>query len=164
MELIPAARRHLNDMEVVAGFVQDRVWKDRLEDLLDGTGQRAIVVKRGGGWAMPQPRNTQEYPLLQIQFWADHQRNDDQTIRVEDGLSSAMAMYRAVDPLLHGVRDQWWGATSSTTGMWVIGCQRYSEPMPLAENALAIGRPVPTDSDSFEAQCVVVNYAVQTVH
>ena len=35
MELIPAARRHLNDMEVVAGFVQDRVWKDRLEDLLD---------------------------------------------------------------------------------------------------------------------------------
>lgn len=164
MELIPAARRHLMQMAVVTGFVQDRVWKDRLEDLLDRTGQRAIVVKRGGGWAMAQPRNTQEYPLLQMEFWADHQRHEDGTIANEDGLTSAMAMYRAVDPLLHGVRDQWWGTTDSSPGLWVIGCQRYGEPIPLSENALATGRPVPTDSDSFEAQCIVVNYAVQTVH
>lgn len=161
MELTTAARRYLLSQAAVTGYVQTRVWKDRLEDVLDRTGQRAIVVKDAGAWSVPQRRNTQEYPILRIEFWADHTRHDDGTIDVEDGMTSARALYRAVDPLLHGVRDVRWGGDD---GLFVIGCSRYSEPLPITASELATGRPVPTDSDAYEAQGVAVLYAVQTIH
>lgn len=161
MELTTAARRYLLAQAAVTGYVQTRVWKDRLEDVLDRTSQRAIVVKDAGAWSVPQRRNTQEYPLLRIEFWADHTRHDDGTIDIEDGMTSARALYRVVDPLLHGVRDVRWGGPD---GLFVIGCSRYSEPLPIAANELATGRPVPTDSDAYEAQGVAVLYAVQTIH
>ena len=161
MELTTAVRRYLLAQSAVTGYVQTRVWKDRLEDVLDRTGQRAIVVKDAGSWSVPQARNTQEYPLLRIEFWADHTRDDDDTIAVEDGMSSARALFRVVDPLLHGVRDVRWGGDD---GLFVIGCQRYSEPLPMTGSELATGRPQPTDADAYEAQAIAVLYAVQTIH
>jgi len=165
MELEAALRRQLLSLPVVTGYVQDRVWKFRLEDDIDGTGQRAIVVSRAGGWASPLPRNTQEFPVARIQFWADHTRNPDGTIATEDGQTSAWAMYRATDPLFHGVRDVRWGADGDGEGgMFVIGCSRWSEPREDSVAALATGRPGSTDSDRLEAACVVVDYAVQVIH
>ena len=161
MELTTAARRFLLAQAAVTGYVQQRVWKDRLEDVLDGTGQRAIVLKDAGSWSLPQARNTQEYPLLRVEFWADHTRNEDGTIDVEDGMAGARALYRVVDPLIHGVRDVRWGGDD---GLFVIGCQRYSEPLPMTGSELATGRPQPTDADAYEAQAVAVLYAVQTIH
>lgn len=164
MEVEAALRRFLLDQAVVTGYVGTRVWKDKLEDVIDGSGQRALVVGRVGGWAPPQLRNTQEYPIVRVEFWADHTRNEDGSIRTEDGLTSCYAMYRAIDPLLHGKRDVRWGVTGSSEGLLIIGCSRYAEPRPLKETALATGQPRPTDADSFEAQAVVCDYAVQTIH
>lgn len=145
MEIEAGVRRLLLDDPAVSGYVGTKVWKYRLEDALDGSGGRAIVVSRVGGWTSPNELNTQEFPKLRVELWADQSRNEDGTISVNDGESSAFAMFRVVDPLLHGVRDVRWG------DLFVVGCSRYSEPF------------VDKSSD-FEAVRISVDYAVQVIH
>ena len=110
-----------------------KVWKYRLEDPVDGSGGRAIVVKRVGGWAGPNAVNTQEFPKIRLELWSDHSRDLDGDVAAYDGLTSAFAMFRAVDPLLHGVRDVRWGA------VFVVGCSRWSEPVPGAVDGFEAG-------------------------
>lgn len=164
MELEAAARAHFLSIPAVAGYVGTKVWKHRLEHPIDGTGGRAIVVKRDGGWALPESRNTQEYPLLRVEFWADHTRGANGEILTYDGMTAAQAVYRALDPVIHGVRDQWWGATQDRSGMLVIGCQRYGEPYPSDGSDLAVGQRYKGEADDYESANLIVNYAIQTVH
>lgn len=154
MELEAGARAFLLSQPVVTGYVVDKVWKHKLEDVLDGTGGRAIVLKRAGGWTSPQQRNTQEYPKLRVELWADQERNADGTVKEQNGLTSALAMFRAVDPLLHGVRDVRWGE------LFVIGCSRWSEPLPGTSHDTS---DVAGENGS-EASMVFVDYAVQLIH
>jgi hypothetical protein len=130
MEMVPAVRRHLLNLPVVEGYVNDGVFADQLHEGVDRTGKRAIVVRdAGNGWAQPDVVQSGEFPLLAIDYWADCSRNTAGDRLYEDAVSNARAMHRAVDPFLHGHRDEWWGTFGSSQGLRVVSCARWREPV-----------------------------------
>lgn len=161
MEVEAGVRRHLLNQDAVRGLVGGRVFKHRLEESVDQKGLCAIVVKRNGGWATPDPIQTQEYPLLVVEFWADHSRNADGTFDRRDAEDRAWGMYRAVDPLLHARRGDRWGIFGSNPGLIVVSSARWSEPLLITEDDQhrTSGAAIMGDSVMVRAQ-----YAMQVIH
>lgn len=166
MEVEAAIRRRLLDDPTVAGYVVDRVFTHRLHDGvdLDGTGRRAIVVRRAGGWATPDPVTTQEYPLVSVDCYAGNSRDADGNITAFDATSGAYALWRAADRLLHAPeRGTWWGAVGSKPGLLVIASQRWGEPYAETASDLLRGRAT-TGEELGGATVVVARYAITCVH
>lgn len=159
MEVTTAARRHLLGITALRGYVDLRVFKHRLEEKVDGTGRCAVVVKRSGGWASPDPIKTSEYPFLQIDFHADPTRTQFGEIAVSNAEDRAWAMFRVTDKHLHAVRDAWWGGMGSDSGLKVVSSARAAEPDLTAQADQHAGAPPLGDS-----VVVTVRYALQVVH
>lgn len=128
MEIESAVRRHLLRDNTVRGYVEERVWKFRLEEAVDQTGLAALVVVRGNGWATPQPRNTQEYPILHVDAVVDPAREISGEIARLDAEDRAFALARVVNGILHGLRGVRLGGYARDPGLMVNSCQRWSEP------------------------------------
>lgn len=168
MELVPAARRHLQADLTLRGYVSDRVHAWRLHDRVDPYGRRALVVRTAGGWSQPELRSKAEFPLLYIDCWADHTRNPGGDKQAEDNVTNGWAVYRAVDHLLQGVREQRWGPIGTNPGLTIVSCERWTEPVPQtagdahgdARSSMSLPYPVPVG----EAAVVTVAYAIHTHH
>ena len=164
MEVESAFRRALLASSAVTGYVQQAVWKFRLEDHVDGQGTRAVVLYRDGGWAAPNDMNTPEFPLLTVECWADCTRNHvagrATEKAAEDAIDNAYALYRVVDAVLHPMpRGLRWGAVGSDPGLLVVGGQRWSEPSHYdATRGDGFGRQF------GEAAMVRATYALQVSH
>lgn len=128
MEIETAARRHLLSLPSIAGYVGQKVYKFSLLDHVDGTGGRALVVRRDTGWSAPPTIGRAEYPQLVVECWADCSRTPDGETLAADAIDNAYALYRAVNEKLHTVRDQIWGAGGASKGVRVFSCVRTSEP------------------------------------
>lgn len=156
MELVTAARKRLLSLPGVTGYVGDKVWKHRREDDIVGTAGRAVVVKDGGGWSRPDPVQSSEYPLLTLECLADADRDGDGNPVGATALEKARALYRVIDPQLHGARHQWWGTSATNPGLLVISCARYAEPIALEDPR----KPRGLD----EEHGISVQYACHVVH
>lgn len=154
-----AVRRHLLNEPTVTGQVQQRVFKHRLMEKVDGTGKSALVVKRSGGWATPDPRKTIEFPVLVVECWADHARMPGGEIAVANAEDRAWALARVVDVLLHGQRDVWWGTFGSERGLKVVSSRRDSEPV--LEDQTDQHEAGSNMGDSVLVRC---RYALEIVH
>lgn len=159
MELETAVRKLLLASDAVTGYVGTKVHKFRLDGVLDGTGGRAVVVRRVGGWARPQQVNTGEYPLLEVQCWADHDRDETGGIAEATAEEKAWALWRVVDPLLHGCTGAVWGEEDDRAGLEVLTCSRWAEGVVLSASQMD-GR----QRSSEEAVFVSVQYAVECIH
>lgn len=128
MELETAARKHLLDFDSIRVLVKDRVWKYRPEEALEGTGQAAIVVRRSGNWTKPG-RNSQEYPILVVECYADASRNPNAEMMQDDAEARCYQLAREVDRVLHqlGGQHRHWPEDDPDEGLYVIGCFRGSE-------------------------------------
>lgn len=164
MEIETAARRHLLGFADVTAYVQKKVFKHSLLERVDGTSGRAIVVRRSNGWGQPDPVQTAEFPILVVDFWADPDRDADGQKVEDNAIDKAYAVYRAVDPLLHAVRDQWWGAGGTNPGLWIVNCARYAEPFHQTIDDVHGSGPVAGNQPIGEEACVTVQYAVTLVH
>lgn len=168
MELETAVRRMLLQDDTVAGYVGSKVFKHALETIVDRTGGRAVVVKRAGGWAIPQPVNTQEYPLLQIECWADCDRDENGDVTTRNAIDKAFALYRAIDPLVHAKRGVTWGAGGSSDGLCVVSAQRWSEPVPVeskdGHSTAVSGNGMNDLPPQGESAVVWVRYALVVAH
>lgn len=162
MELAAAARRHLQNDVTLRGYVQGRVYTFTLHDHVAPRGRRALVVRPSGGWAQPERRSGAEFPILYVDCWADVSRTDTGERAADDAISNAYALYRAVDRLLQGVRDQRWGALGTQPGLPIVSCERWAEPFhqTAAESHGGTAYGVPLG----EAAVVTVSYAVHTFH
>ena len=166
MELVPAARRHLQADLTIRGYVSDAVHAWTLHDHVTPHGRRAVVVRTSGGWAQPERRSGGEFPLLYIDCWADVTRTATGEREGDDAITNAWAVYRAVDRVLQGVRDQRWGAVGSQAGLTVVSCERWSEPVPQTAGDTHAGENValPYRVPIGEAAVVTTAYAVHTFH
>lgn len=162
MEIETAARRMLLAAPAAAGYVQDRVYKFSLLEPVEGTGGRAIVVRRSNGWSQPDAVQSSEYPVLALDFWADNDRDADGLSVAANAIDKAYAVYRAVDPLFHRVRDAWWGAGGSNRGLRVISSTRFAEP----SHRSAVDRHAggANETDIGDSAVVTVTYALHLVH
>lgn len=161
MEVESGARKVLLADSTVSGYVGTKVFKFRLEEKVDGTSGRSLVVYRNNGWATPDPVTTQEYPILAVKCYADPDRDAGGQIKLMNAEDKAMALYRAVNKVLHGKRGVWWGAGGSETGILIVGCQRWKEPFIVREkdqHGQSAGDPL------GDAVYAYVEYAIQTIH
>ncbi|MFE2751565.1 hypothetical protein ACFXGA_06130 [Actinosynnema sp. NPDC059335] len=129
MEVEPAVRRHLLNDQAVRGYVGDRVYKQHLDEHVQGAGKRAIVLRVDGGWSQPDTVQTSEFPLLYIDFWADRSRDSTGRAVADDAMDNARAVYRVTDPLLHARRGERWGSFGTHRGLMVVSSARWSEPI-----------------------------------
>jgi hypothetical protein len=129
-------RRWLLAAASVTGYVGPRVYKFRLLERVSGEGRRAIVVRRSNDWARPDSVQTPENPIVLVEVYADETRNPDGTIKRSDAEDNCLAVYRAVDPLLHGLRGMYLGAVGTNPGLMVVSSQRWSEPILQRANEL----------------------------
>jgi hypothetical protein len=152
VEVETAIRKYLLAQSEVTGYVGQRVDKFRLTEPITGTGRRSIVVKRNGGWQTPDPVKTLEFPIVQIECWADPDRDADGNVSVSNALDKALAVQRVIDPLLHGQRGVRWSE------LMVVSSARWSETLMVTQDdthgTLRLGDSV----------FVVTRYALAVVH
>lgn len=161
MEIETAARKMLLGVPAVTGYVQQKVFKFRLEEKVDGTGGRAIVVERNNGWASPDTVTSQEYPILRIKMFADPDRESSGEIKMLNAEEKAWAMHRVVDPLIHGKRGMVWGASESNSGLLVVTARRWKEPVLVGPHDL---HGHPSMDPLGDSVYVEADYALQVVH
>lgn len=150
MELETAARKHLLDKVTITTLVGQRVWKFRPQEPLEGTGHAGIVVVRRGQWTKPT-HNSQEYPMLVVECYADHSRAADGEALKDDAEERCYQVGREVDRVLHQVdREHRHWPEGDTDGLYVIGSFRGSEPSDPA--------------DKFGVKCVRLTFDVQVFH
>jgi len=132
MELETAARKHLlNQVKITnqtGKGATGRIWKFHLEEGLEGTGQAAIVLNSSKQWAKPG-MNSQEYPILVVECYADHSRDDDADQTKDDAMDRAKQLYREVDRVLHQtdrLTRHW--PENDDDGLLILGCFRGTEP------------------------------------
>jgi hypothetical protein len=128
MELETAARRFMLADATLRGYVQDRVFKFRLELKIDGSGRSALVVNRSNAWTAPDPVKWMEFPVLRVHAYADPRRDTDGQIAELDAEDRAFALYRVLDRMLHARRDYTMGAQGSQAGLKVVSSARWAEP------------------------------------
>jgi hypothetical protein len=129
MEIDTAVRRHLLMQPGVVGYVGTKVFKNELLEAVDGTGGRAVVVRKNGGFSTPQSVNTDEFPSLVVDCWADCDRDPSGEIVVNNAIDKAYAVYRVVDALLGRLNDAWLGAGGTSPGVRVISSGKMMEPI-----------------------------------
>lgn len=129
MEIDTAVRRMLLVQPSVVGYTGQKVFKNELLEMVDRTGSRAVVVRRNGGYGSAQTVNTDEYPVLTVECWADCDRNEDGSVSVQNAIDKAYAVFRVVDAVMNRRRDVIWGAGGTSPGVRVLSCGRASEPM-----------------------------------
>lgn len=154
MEIESAARKKLLTIAALTGYVGTKVFRHRMLEDVEGTGGSAVVVRRDGEWTRPQMVNTQEYPILVIECWADPDRDPKGGIARGNAEDKAWALHRVIDPVLHGIRGQLWGASEDNVGLLIIGCDRWSA------GSVIVAPP----KEGRQSVFVQSKYAVQTVH
>lgn len=159
MELETAARRMFLADASVMGYVTGKVFKFELTEHVEGTGGRALVVRRAAGWSAPPFVGSSEYPTLIVENWADVSRTPDGEALKADAEDNALALFRVTDKLLHGIRDVVWGAGGSNQGLRVVSCARAGEPGIVTASA-SHGGGASTNTPRGEAAAVIASYSL----
>lgn len=81
----------------------DRGWifDSRLGTALENTQRCAIVVSYAGGWQIPLDGNTNHFPAVVVDIWADPTRNPDHSYQYNDADDKLFKIYEAVFAVLH---------------------------------------------------------------
>lgn len=170
MEVNSAIRRHLLSLDEVRGHTGTKIWKDRLEEGIAGTGGKAIVISEQPWWATPDPTNTNEWPTVWVDCYADCTRDGDGLVRATDALDKAKALARIVDRHLHAARGVRWGEYGSNPGLTIVSCARYGRRyLPGAggrdaiegANKSLVSDPLSTDESVMIARTI---WALDVVH
>lgn len=106
-----------------------------------------IVITQGDPWAPPNPHNTQTFPLLNVDVWADPTRNADKSVKEYDADDKIEAVVKHLNKHFHTVNvgvpydapaylgtrgmPRIWGTAeqiAEKTGVVVTGSQRLDGP------------------------------------
>lgn len=157
MEVEAAARRYLMRDPTVAGYVQDRVYKNEAP-LLDSSGQSWLVVSRGSGWASPDDVQSAEFPRLIVDCTSDPDRENGLIVR-DNAADKAYALARVVTPLFTfpNLRGRYIGGIGSTPGLFVISASKYAEP----RLRTPADQHPPREGDTVTVRC---EFALMVVH
>lgn len=107
---------------------------DGQQSIVEGTGSVAAVITVDGSWSRANDYNTQKFPMLQLDIYADASRDIDGAITKLDAYPWAYNAWLAFDAVLHWTTGdiQWWGSTldsgGSDPGVRVTGSSRATDP------------------------------------
>jgi hypothetical protein len=105
---------------------------------VEGTQKCLIVVTENGTWSPPNSYNTQRFPRVFVDIWADPTRNSNGSVKISDAKDKIEVIVKRVNSHLHTV-DQArpngmpliWGTAeqiADKTGVVVNGSQQLDGP------------------------------------
>ena len=100
------------------------------------TGKALVVINEVGTWTDMNEHNRLEFPLLQVDIWADPDRKPDGTVLRDNAKDKVLTIARAINWTLHTVGGHpsgWyvWGTATQIqerTGVYVVDSKRRSGP------------------------------------
>lgn len=105
---------------------------------VESTQKCLIVITENGLWTPPNAYNTQRFPRIFVDVWADPTRNTNGSVKISDAKDKIEAIVAVVDSHLHTVDlarpdgMPWiWGTAeqiSNKTGVVVSGSQHLDGP------------------------------------
>lgn len=114
------------------------VFMDKPSVAIENTGKALIVVLPYEPWASMNRHNTQQFPTVIVDIWADPTRNADKSIMTDDAEMKIDAIEKLVLKHFHtanldlpGGQTLHWGTAtqvSSKTGVWVNGSHLIDGP------------------------------------
>jgi hypothetical protein len=136
LDYVLGARRYLaafSDVRAVLGSdVQFDTWlfQRKLPVVVEGSQSCAVVLSPAGSWTAPNSHNTARFPRLQVEIYADPQRDSGRNVTVDDTWPKILAAYEALDRHLHmaGTADVMWDSVR------VLRSTRLDEPDPVPVN------------------------------
>lgn len=113
------------------------IYDSRPEATIENTGKSMIVISTENGWGANN-HNTARFPTLVVDIWTDPTRNSDNSVKRQDAILKAEAVYLAVDKFLHlvdasvpGGGAVFWGTATQVaqkTGVRITSSVRTNEP------------------------------------
>lgn len=134
VEVETAFRRLFLDDATIRGYVRDGVYRYRLEERIQGTGGRALVLRPGSAWAAADPVKTSEFPTLEVEAYADPDRDAAGNMTAANAEAKAKALSRAVTNAMANlrIRGTWVGGIGSQRGLYVISCRPWRLPLTIS--------------------------------
>jgi hypothetical protein len=136
IDLVAAARGYLAlqpELYSVLGSSQDwDIWlfQEKSYVRVESSQQTACVLKQMGSWTSPNSWNHMRFPRLQVEFWADPDRdekaNNAEPLSAKDKI---LAAHNVIDNFLHFtmLSEQWWPEISATAPMRILNSTRQGE-------------------------------------
>lgn len=134
MDLTIAARRELaatNSVTTLLGSSPEWdtwIWRWRPYVSIEGTGECGVVLSVRGGWASPNRHNTAQFPRLQVEVYADVDRNTALNPSTRTAQEKAQEVCEAIDKVFHipqGGEVKWGNGTDD---LRIVGSLRLNEP------------------------------------
>jgi len=134
-DLTIAARRELKGVNAVTSLLGSSaewdtwIWRWRPYVSIEGTGSAGIVLSIRGGWTSPNQHNTAQFPRLQVEVYADVDRDPSLNPLSRTAEEKALAICQVVDAVFHipqgGVLM--WG-NGDANDLRIVGSLRLTEP------------------------------------
>lgn len=82
------------------------IWEDNLQALVENSQKVAIVVSLSSYWSQPAASNTWDFPRLQVDIWADPDRNTDASLKTQNSKAKIFAVHNVLRKYLHNVDSE----------------------------------------------------------
>lgn len=73
--------------------------------MVENSQKSLIVITHEGSWAAANDYNTEQFPRIAVDIWADPQRNDDHSVALDDTEDKIEAVLKIVKKHLHRVSN-----------------------------------------------------------
>lgn len=112
-----------------AGWVNGWIFDSSLQVGMENSQRCAIVINYGGGWFPPLEGNTNRFPMVVVDIWADPTRGIDNSVTVDDAKSKCFKIFDEVFKVLHLVnRDTPSGGAIFFDQTRIISSELLGEP------------------------------------
>lgn len=96
------------------------LFKDLPPHEVPGTGSVFVTVGQGGTWGRDAYHRGAHHPLMVVNIYSDHSRDEQGEVTKHDARNKALAVFDYLDALLDGMTQATWPE--------IITCRRDSEP------------------------------------
>lgn len=131
-DLVTAAHREVSKLTDLLPLLTDAdgrvmLWQWDAKRTVRGTGRASMVLARRGGWAGPNRHNTIEFPKLQVEIYADDERDGGLPVATTSE-SFAIDIWRYVDHIFHRPDSGgfYWGNADGSVR--IVSSLRGTEP------------------------------------
>lgn len=82
------------------------IWENNLNNLIENSQKVAVVLSPASSWTSPNTFNSLRFPRLQVDIWADPDRNDDLSVSVQNAKEKINLVHLAMRRYLHSVSPE----------------------------------------------------------
>lgn len=101
------------------------VWENNLQARVENSQKCAVVVLMASYWSQPSGSNTWDFPRIQVDIWADPDRNSDHSLQVDNARAKIWQVHYAIRKFLHSVDSE----VNFWDGMRILSTKCAGDPV-----------------------------------